>query len=67
MSKYIDCETDWLRGIITGEIKLKKCPVCDENGHVWLDDCGEAVSQDKVNIDVHEIADCMNCDGLGYL
>jgi hypothetical protein len=67
MSKYLDCHTDWLRGIITGEIKLKKCPVCDANGHVWLNDCGKVVSKDKVDPNIHDVGDCEKCDGLGYI
>jgi len=63
---YIDCEIDWLRAVIDGTIRFRKCPTCDNKGREYqaYDENGEPCS----NYDEtawHDI--CENCGGVAYI
>lgn len=64
---YITSER--LRDIITGKIKYKKCPCCDNEGYEYWDENGVSVlpypHPDWGNN--YERGACQNCCGVGYV
>ncbi len=59
------CEIEWVRGVIDGTIKFRKCPNCvdgleiqayDENGNPCTSDTPGATR-----------CPCEKCDSLGYI
>lgn len=63
---YIDCSPDWIRGVITGKIQFRKCPVCDNNAieHQAYDENGEPCGSDVENSERYP---CENCEQIGYI
>lgn len=66
MSKYIDCDSGWLRDVITGKIRFRKCPLCDPNGVEIqaYDENGEPCTSDHPEATRYK---CENCDEVGFL
>lgn len=63
---YTECENDWLRAVISGEIRFRKCPTCDNEGIEYqaYDENGNACSSDVETAERHT---CEKCDGVAYL
>ena len=63
---YTECENDWLRGVINGEIRFRKCPTCDNEGieHQAYDENGNPCSSDAETAERHT---CEKCDGVAYI
>lgn len=63
---YTECENDWLRAVISGEIRFRKCPTCDNEGIEYqaYDENGNACSSDAETAERHT---CEKCDGVAYL
>jgi hypothetical protein len=40
MSRFFDVEKEWLRDVILGKIKFKKCMKCDADGKEWWTEAG---------------------------
>lgn len=63
-------DTDEVRDLITGKLKHRKCPVCDNNGVVYWDGKtgeGENSSPSGIDADWLSYGACENCNGLGYI
>ena len=64
--KYTECSNEWLRGVINGEIRFRKCPTCDNNGieHQAYNAEGTPCDADD---DTAERYPCEKCDGIAYI
>ena len=59
-----------IRDLITGKLKHRKCPTCDNNGTVYWDGkTGEGANSSPSGIDPQWLSfeGCENCKGLGYI
>ena len=63
---YIDCEIAWLRDVINGTIRFRKCPTCDNDGIEYqaFDENGEPCSSDTEDSMRHP---CEKCLSLAYI
>jgi hypothetical protein len=63
---YTECENDWLRAVISGEIRFRKCPTCDNDGveHQAYDENGNPCSADDETAERHT---CEKCKGVAYI
>ena len=64
--KHFDCTARWIRGVICGTIKFRKCPACDNDGIEWqaFDKDGEPCSSD---CETAERSTCEICDGIAFI
>jgi len=64
--KYTECANDWIRGVITGEIKFRKCPVCDNEGIEYqaFNDEGEPCLPED---ETARRETCEKCDGIAFI
>ena len=68
---YFENDNDTVRDIITGKVKYRKCPYCNEKGKRFssipvVDD--NYYSKPKVKWgNNYSVTRCRCCDGLGYV
>ena len=67
MSNYFDVEKAWLRDVILGKIKFKKCMKCDADGKEWWSEEGVLLHPSQANPEKDNSGPCEVCDGLGYV
>ena len=63
-------DTDEVRDLITGKLKHRKCPECDNRGQVYWDgSTGMGENSSPSGIDPKNLSwgSCENCKGLGYI
>lgn len=62
----MECEYEWLRDVIKGEIKFRKCPVCDNEGieHQSYNEHGEPC--DATHPEALRYT-CESCKGLAFI
>lgn len=63
-------DIDDLRELITGKLKVEKCPCCDVNGRqYWDGETGEGLNNTPSGINPEWLQSeaCENCHGLGFL
>jgi len=62
----IDMDSEYFRGVITGKIRYRKCPLCDNNGVEIqaYDDMGEPCQSDHPEAQRHP---CEACDEVGFI
>ena len=76
----IELSPEELRGIITGKILYRKCPVCHSRGYVWCyqndAEAMEALEQDGDSYEWYKERykaeyvwqeDCENCDAVWFV
>lgn len=64
--KHFDVTAEYIRMVISGEIKFRKCPNCDSEGEEWqhYNEDGKPCSGD----DPTAYRDtCEKCDGVAYI
>lgn len=67
MSRFFDVEKEWLRDVILGKIKFKKCMKCDAEGYEWWTEEGVPLHPSQASPDRDNSGQCEQCDGLGYV
>lgn len=65
MTQLVD--TDWLRDVILGKIRFKKCMSCDMNGREWWTEEGVLIHPSQAKPEEHCSGMCEVCSGLGYV
>ena len=66
----IEIDSDDLRAIITGKVKYRKCPYCNDMGEIYVNEDGEVWMNRFIKPESElewVIMDCDDCDGLGYV
>jgi hypothetical protein len=62
-----EIDSDDLRAIITGKVKYRKCPFCNDKGRVFSIDDENYFTEPKAEWSNYVDDYCDNCDGLGYV
>jgi len=62
----ITCTADWLRSVINGQTKFRKCPQCDNEGIEIqsYDENGQPCAADDKTAERYG---CVNCGEVAYL